>query len=98
VVVAADGRRASRRRVAVRTAVKLLPWQIAHLAVTRAVGAVPGRHAQQAAKAGFGAALGLAALSAACAAGRADGRALHDLVAGTRVVPDDGDDTDGGRR
>jgi len=87
VVVAEDGTRASRRRIAVRTGVKLLPWQLAHLAVTRTTGVVRGRHAERTAKAAFGTAIALSAASLALAACRSDGRALHDLAAGTRVVP-----------
>lgn len=73
-------------RIAVRTGVKLLPWQIAHLSITRAVGIVPGRNAAAWSRAGLVTALGLATASAALAVLRPDGRALHDLVAGTRVA------------
>ncbi|MBY8877927.1 RDD family protein [Actinacidiphila acidipaludis] len=96
VVTAGDGGRASARTIAVRTGVKLLPWQLAHLAVTRATGVVGGRHAERTARAAFGAALALSAVSLTLAVCRPDGRALHDLVAGTRVVPGKagGGDTD----
>jgi len=87
VVVAEDGARASKGRIAVRIGVKLLPWQLAHLAITRVTGVVRGRHAERTAKAAFGAAIALTAVSLTLAARRPDGRALHDLVAGTRVVP-----------
>jgi uncharacterized RDD family membrane protein YckC len=73
------------RRVVVRTAVKLLPWQLAHLSLTRAAradGADPGR----AVRAGLAASLVLPAASAALAVLTRDGRSLHDLVAGTRVA------------
>lgn len=86
VVVAEGGGRARTGRIAVRTAVKLLPWQLAHLGVARAVGAVPGRYAARTARAAFGAALTMTAVSCVLAVCRADGRALHDLAAGTRVV------------
>jgi uncharacterized RDD family membrane protein YckC len=75
----------SRRRIAARTAVKLLPWQLAHLSVTRlarAGDAAPGRLVT----AGLTASLALPAASAALAAVRRDGRALHDLIAGTHVT------------
>lgn len=74
-------------RIVVRTAVKLLPWQLAHLALTRAVGIVGAKHSRGYAAAGFGAALGLAGFSILLATVRSDGRALHDLAARTRVVP-----------
>ena len=86
VVVGGDGGLPSPSRIAVRTAVKLLPWQIAHLSVTRAAGIVPGPHAAALSGAGLVTALGLATTSAALAVLRPDGRALHDLVAGTRVA------------
>lgn len=75
-----------RRRVLARTAVKLLPWQLAHLAVNRAVGVGVAR-APKLAAAGFGLSLALAGASVGLAMSRSDGRALHDLVAGTHVVP-----------
>jgi uncharacterized RDD family membrane protein YckC len=86
VVVGRDGGQPSPSRIAVRTAVKLLPWQIAHLSITRATGIVPGRYAAALSRAGLVTALGLATTSAALAVLRPDGRALHDLVAGTRVA------------
>jgi uncharacterized RDD family membrane protein YckC len=89
VVAAEDGGRAGAGRIAVRTAVKLLPWQLAHLGVARVGGAVPGRHAERTARAALGAALTLTAVSCTLAVCRADGRALHDLAAGTRVVAAD---------
>ncbi|HTZ43215.1 MAG TPA: RDD family protein [Jatrophihabitans sp.] len=83
VVTGLDGQPAGRARIAVRSAVKLLPWQLAHLALGRLVG--PGRRRPRLAAAGFGAALGLAGASVGLAVVRPDGRALHDLVAGTQV-------------
>jgi uncharacterized RDD family membrane protein YckC len=74
-----------RRRILVRTAVKLLPWQLAHLALTRAAGVGVAR-SPKLAGAGFGLALAVAGTSVALAASRPDGRALHDLAAGTRVI------------
>src|SRR6266498_540482 len=86
-VVGAAGCPASHAQIAVRTAVKLLPWQIAHLSINRAVGIVGGERSKKWAVAGFSTALGLVASSAATAVFRSDHRALHDLVAATRVVP-----------
>ena len=68
-----------------RTAVKLLPWQLAHLALNRAVGVGVARSPRLAA-AGFGLSLAMTGASVTLAASRSDGRALHDLAAGTRVV------------
>jgi uncharacterized RDD family membrane protein YckC len=79
------GARPSGRRVAVRTAVKLLPWQLAHLSVTRAVRA-DGADLGRAVTAGLTASMVLPAASAALAVLTRDGRALHDRVAGTRVT------------
>jgi uncharacterized RDD family membrane protein YckC len=84
-VVGPDGSRPGRLRILVRTAVKLLPWQLAHLAVTRAAGVGVAR-SPRLAGAGFGLALAMAGASVAVATSRPDGRALHDLAAGTRVV------------
>jgi uncharacterized RDD family membrane protein YckC len=93
-VVGPDGTRPGRRRILLRTAVKLLPWQVAHLAITRAAGAGVAR-SPKLAGAGFGLALSLAGASVALARTRPDGRALHDLAAGTRVVAtDDCDEPD----
>lgn len=86
VVVGVGGGPPAPSRIAVRTAVKLLPWQIAHLSVTRAAGIVPGRRMAAWSGAGLVSALGLAAVSSVLAVLRPDGRALHDLVAGTRVA------------
>jgi len=86
-IVDSDGRPPHHARIAVRTAVKLLPWQIAHLSITRAVGIVPGKHSKKLALTGFGISLGLVACSTWLAITRPDGKALHDLVAGTQVTP-----------
>ncbi|MDQ2956738.1 MAG: RDD family protein [Actinomycetota bacterium] len=89
-VVDLGGEPPSRSRIAARAAVKLLPWQLAHLAINRAVGIGTGRRSTRLAAMGFGAALGLAGGSVALATTRSDGGALHDLAAGTRVVPAQG--------
>jgi uncharacterized RDD family membrane protein YckC len=82
-VTTADGGRPGAGRVLVRTAVKLLPWQLGHLAVTRmiirndrspAVWAVDGLSNV------------LAVVSLVTAVRDAAGRAPHDRIAGTRVV------------
>lgn len=86
-VVDLGGGPPSRSRIAARAAVKLLPWQLAHLAINRVVGISAGRRSARPAAVGFGAALALAGGSVVLATMRSDGRALHDLVAGTRVVP-----------
>lgn len=88
VVLGPESTWPGRRRVLARTAVKLLPWQVAHLAVNRAVGIGVAR-SPKLASAGFGVALAMAGTSVALAMSRSDGRALHDLAAGTRVVPAD---------
>lgn len=82
MVCGGDGSPASRGRVMLRNAIKLLPWQLAHLAVARLV------LDQQ-----FGAAVAvdalsllLVALTITMALRDPRGRALHDRLAGTRVV------------
>jgi uncharacterized RDD family membrane protein YckC len=87
-VLGPNGTWPGRRRVLARTAVKLLPWQLAHLAVNRAAGVGVARSPKLAA-AGFGLALAMTGTSVAVALSRPDGRALHDLAAGTRVIPAD---------
>jgi uncharacterized RDD family membrane protein YckC len=87
-VLGPDGRWPGRRRILVRTAVKLLPWQLAHLAVTRAAGVGVAR-SPKLAGAGFGVALAMASASVGLAASRPDARTLHDLAAGTRVIATD---------
>jgi uncharacterized RDD family membrane protein YckC len=83
-VVAADGGPIGWRRAVVRTAVKLLPWQLAHLAVSRWMTGVDPSPTILAA---YGASMVLAVGSVAVALRDPQGRALHDLAAGTRVVP-----------
>ena len=74
-------------RAALRNAIKLAGWQVAHLGLLRVTGATGRRPRTRA----IGSALlcGAYLVSAADLAPallRADGRALHDLAAGTRVV------------
>jgi uncharacterized RDD family membrane protein YckC len=83
-VVAADGAPIGWRRAMVRTAVKLLPWQLAHLAVSRWMTGVDPSPVILTA---YGASMVLAVGSVAIALRDPQGRALHDLAAGTRVVP-----------
>ncbi|WP_222192224.1 RDD family protein [Modestobacter italicus] len=82
-VVAGDGRRAGAGRVAVRNAVKLLPWQLAHVAVARIIAEVD---APVTVATTYGLSLLVPAVSLAIAWRDPAHRALHDLVAGTRVV------------
>ncbi len=82
-VVAADGGRPGFGRVAVRNAVKLLPWQLAHVAVARAildpedVGTMAVAYALS---------LLIPAGSILMAWRDPEHRAAHDRLAGTRVV------------
>lgn len=82
-VVTIDGERAGPGRIAVRTAVKLLPWQLAHIAVARLVRQVDAPVTIWTTDA---LSLLLAAASVALAVRDPRGRALHDRLAGTRVV------------
>jgi uncharacterized RDD family membrane protein YckC len=82
-VATTAGARPGPGRIALRTVVKLLPWQLAHLAVLRlALDAGPAAFAWTA----DGLALGLVALTVALAVAGPGHRALHDLAAGTVVV------------
>ncbi|WP_214318210.1 RDD family protein [Nonomuraea sediminis] len=83
LVVTAAGGRPGLGRIMVRNAVKLLPWELAHLAVLRfwtvrgdSVIAVPALVLCYA----------LVGVTVALAMLRRDRAALHDLVAGTRVL------------
>ncbi|MEU8249314.1 RDD family protein [Nonomuraea sp. NPDC048916] len=83
IVTAAGGGRAGPVRIMIRNAVKLLPWELAHLAVLRfwtlegdSVVAVPALVLCYA----------LVGVTVALMLLRRDRAALHDLVAGTRVV------------
>jgi uncharacterized RDD family membrane protein YckC len=82
-VIAADGGRAGIGRIVLRTAVKLLPWQLAHVAVARLVRGVDAPVTIWTTDA---LSLLLAAASVTLALRDPRGRALHDRVAGTRVV------------
>jgi len=84
LVVEERGARPGRGRVAVRNAVKLVPWQLAHLAVARLLlgVAAPGVIGVT-----YGLSLVIPAVSVATAWRDPHHRGLHDLVAGTRVVP-----------
>jgi uncharacterized RDD family membrane protein YckC len=83
-VTTASGGPVGRRRAVVRNAVKLLPWQIAHVGLVRLLNGreTPGVWVLQELS------LVLAAASTVTALRDRRGRALHDLVAGTRVVAD----------
>ncbi|MGY1854798.1 RDD family protein [Modestobacter sp. SYSU DS0290] len=82
-VVAGDGERAGAGRVAVRNAVKLLPWQLAHVSVARIIAGVD---APVTVATTYALSLVIPAVSIAIAWRDPAHRALHDLVAGTRVV------------
>ncbi|MCP2237259.1 putative membrane protein YckC, RDD family [Prauserella halophila] len=82
-VVDAGGGRASYGRVAVRNAVKLLPWQLAHLAVARLILAVD---APVTVGVTYTLALVIPLVSIVMAWRDPLRRALHDRAAGTRVV------------
>jgi uncharacterized RDD family membrane protein YckC len=82
-VVTIDGGRASVRRVATRTAVKLLPWQLAHVAVARLILGVDDPVVTWTA---YALSLAIPLLSVTTALRDPHKRALHDRVAGTRVV------------
>ncbi|MGY2066155.1 RDD family protein [Blastococcus sp. SYSU DS0619] len=71
-------------RAAVRNAVKWLPWQLAHLAVTRAI---LGSDEWVVMATSYGLSLLLPVLSLGMAWRDPAGRALHDRLAGTVVVP-----------
>lgn len=81
-VVARSGPRPSPGTAAVRAAVKFAPWQLAHSAVFRLVDGSQDVVWLWLASA----AQGVVVVSAVLSLVRRDGRALHDLVAGTRVV------------
>jgi uncharacterized RDD family membrane protein YckC len=83
VVVTAGGGRPGWRRIAVRNAVKLLPWQLAHIAVARLI-----LGGEELATIWTTDALSLLIATGSIVAACRDpwGRALHDRVAGTRVV------------
>lgn len=82
-VIAADGGAPGRGRAVIRNAVKLLPWQLAHLAVARWILRV-----DQPATIGVSYALSvlIPVVSVVMMVRDPLRRALHDRVAGTRVV------------
>jgi uncharacterized RDD family membrane protein YckC len=69
-----------------RNAVKLAGWQTAHLGLLRVTGGVSHRNAHAIGSALLWGAYLVCAVDAAPAVARRDGRALHDLAAGTQVV------------
>ena len=83
VVLDQDGGRPSSGRVILRTVVKLLPWQLGHLAVTRMNLNVPYPAVIYPTYVGS---LAVPATSVLLALRDPAGRALHDRIAGTRVV------------
>lgn len=83
-VVDRDGAPPDPARIAVRTAVKLLPWQLAHIAVGRIMLGVRQPWLVWPCYVGS---LAGPVVSVAQALRDPAGRALHDRVAGTRVVP-----------
>jgi uncharacterized RDD family membrane protein YckC len=85
-----DGWPPDRRRIVVRNVVKLLPWQLAHIGV---IPLLIGGAASLTWVPIVGA-YALVGVSIALVLLRRDRAALHDLLAGTRVVPAevDGDD------
>jgi uncharacterized RDD family membrane protein YckC len=82
LVVGPDGQDVTFVRSAVRNAVKLLPWQLVHLAVARLA---LGVDAPVVIAAAYGGAVALAAMTVVLAWRTTGHRALHDLVAGTRI-------------
>ncbi len=81
-VLTAQGSEPAPGRIALRNAVKLTPWQLAHLAVARFI-----VEEQLVAAAGcYVASLALVVLTVAMAVRDPWRRGLHDRVAGTRVV------------
>ncbi len=83
-VTADGGGRPGLARVLVRNALKLLPWQLGHLAAARFT---TGREPSPAVWAAYGLSSVLAAADIAAALRDPHSRALHDRVAGTRVTP-----------
>jgi uncharacterized RDD family membrane protein YckC len=88
-VEGADGSPAQPSRIVVRNLVKVLPWQLGHMAAMRfATGAQPG-----VAAACYAASLILLiAVAGPVLLGR---RGLHDRIAGTHVIPGKGSDQEG---
>ncbi|MBB5077157.1 RDD family protein [Nonomuraea endophytica] len=84
VVTTVDGRRPGPGRVLARNAVKLLPWQLAHMAAIRMFHA-PGEMSV-AVVAALTVCYGLVLLTLVLLFARRDRASAHDLAAGTRVV------------
>lgn len=90
LTVVANGGAPSKSQIAIRTIIKLLPWELAHTFVwqlqyvfyTEGFSANPPDWILF----GLNAAVALAASYIAMVAFRRDGRGLHDLTAGTQVV------------
>ena len=82
-VVDSSGGRPRAARIAVRSAVKLLPWQLAHLSIARMM-----RQDQRSPITwpAYVASLAIPLVSVVLALRDPVGRALHDRAAGTRVV------------
>ncbi|TDD12116.1 hypothetical protein E1292_03110 [Nonomuraea deserti] len=83
ILTAAGGGRAGLVRVMARNAVKLLPWELAHLAVLRLW---TGKGDSAVVVPSLVLCYGLVGVTVALVLSRGDRAALHDLVAGTRVV------------
>jgi len=81
VVAGLDAGRPTIGQIVQRTIVKLLPWQLAHVAVTRAVGTVEGSGASTISLLAFGGAYGLVALSLVLFLARIEARHLGLLAA-----------------
>lgn len=82
-VTTSDGSRAGWRRIASRNAVKLLPWQLAHIAVARLILGVDDPVTVGVT---YTLSLLIPAVSIMMAWRDPQRRALHDRVVGTRVV------------
>ncbi|MFI7420559.1 RDD family protein [Nonomuraea sp. NPDC049684] len=83
VVALAGGGRPGAARIVARALVKLLPWQCAHMAVSRLVREPESAVAMPLLVAAYT----LAGASVVLVLTRRDRAALHDLVTATRVVP-----------
>ncbi|WP_347355078.1 RDD family protein, partial [Intrasporangium sp.] len=85
-IVDRSGDPATAGRLILREAVKLAPWQLAHLGVRQQVGRLGGDRCDQLGRLALGGSLVLAAVSVASVL--ITGRALHDWVSGTNVRRD----------
>lgn len=83
----AAGKPPSIGQAALRNAIKFSAWQVAHLGVLRVTGTIPHRHAHAIGSTLLWSAYLVTAADVAPALLRTDSRALHDLAAGTQVVP-----------